>query len=83
MSERELSIGMLAKNNGIDCSFSLTFAEPRCILYLRMTLDHIEKMVSDDDGILNDLGELQLQPGILDCRIASLATVRSLRNESK
>lgn len=48
---------------------------------LRLLLDHIELIVKKDHGILNSLGELQGVPGILDCRLASLAVVRKIRDD--
>lgn len=53
------------------------------IQQLRVVLDHVERDVKDDNAVLNDLGELQSLPGMLDCRIASLATLRKVRNSKE
>ena len=44
---------------------------------LRVLLDHIENDI-DRGFSLNELGEIQGRGDILDCRIASLATIRNL-----
>jgi len=49
--------------------------------YLRLTLDSIERRVKAGD-ILNDLGEIQGESNMLDCRLASLAVVRQLLEDS-
>ena len=48
---------------------------------LRTILDTIEHIVKDDNGIINDLGEMQSWPAMLDARLASLAMLRRVRDE--
>ena len=48
---------------------------------LRAMLDTIEHIVKDDNGIVNDLGEMQSWPTMLDARLASLAVLRRIRDE--
>lgn len=48
------------------------------IAQLQGILDAAERVVKDDHGILNDLGELQGLPGALDCRLSQLALARRL-----
>ncbi len=45
---------------------------------LKVHLEYLELKINRDDDVLNDLGEIQGVANILDCRIASLATVRML-----
>lgn len=55
-----------------------------CLLRLKGLqglLESISRRVQADAWVLNDLGELQGVANILDCRIASLATVRRLLRE--
>lgn len=49
---------------------------------LMVTLDRLKGVVGSNTGYLNNLGEIQGQANMLDCRLASLATVRILLQEA-
>lgn len=65
------SLDELLKRNVMDISMR--------IHALRLTLLSIERAVKSPTRHLNELGEIQGEACMLDCRIAGLATLRHLR----
>ena len=73
MSDQDITAETLAKFHSSlrnDCLIRLRQA--------RLFFDDIERKIIDPKGSINDLGEFQGFMNILDCRMASLATVRRL-----
>lgn len=51
------------------------------IKMLQATLERLEKAVRDDFGTVNELGELQAAPAMLDVRVGTLATLRRILSD--
>ncbi len=48
---------------------------------IRGMLDTVERVVQSDSGSINPVGELQSQPSMLECRLATLGMLRLIRDE--